>query len=221
MGERRLDAALERFSHKDKVEIIYRCYELDPHMDRNVDYDIYEKLSMKYGMSREQAISACNDMKKQAESVGLVYNFDNMVLTNTFDAHRLTLYAGEQGKMLDMSERLFRALFTESLHIGDHKTLAELAVQVGLDPDEVAKVLEGDQFTKEVRADEQEAVELGVRGVPFYVINRRYAISGAQPPDVFLQALEKAWQEENPLTLINEDGEVCDDTGCRIPGTDK
>jgi predicted DsbA family dithiol-disulfide isomerase len=185
-------------------------------MQRDVDYDIYDKLAMKYGMSREQAIGTCNDMKRQAEAVGLDYQFDEMVLTNTFDAHRLTLLAAEQGKMVEMSERLFHAFFTESKHIGKHSTLIELAAEVGLDSNEAAMMLEGDDYAKEVRADEQEAVNLGVRGVPFYVINRKYAISGAQPTEVFLNALEKAWQEEQPLTILSGEGEVCDDTGCKI-----
>ena len=181
-----------------------------------MEYDIYDKLATKYGMSREQAIGTCNDMKRQAEAVGLDYHFDNMVLTNTFDAHRLTLFASEHGKMLEMSERLFHAFFTESKHIGEHNTLVELAAEVGLDSKEVAKMLEGDNYTEEVRADEQEAVNLGVRGVPFYVINRKYAISGAQPTEVFLNAFEKAWQEEQPLTILNDKGGVCDETGCRV-----
>jgi predicted DsbA family dithiol-disulfide isomerase len=172
---------------------------------------------MKYGMSREQAIEACNNTKRQAQTVGLDFHYDTMVLTNTFDAHRLTLLAAKHGKMLEMNERLFRAFFTESKHIGDHKTLVELAAEVGLDPTEIADVLESDAFAKEVRADEQEAMNLGVNGVPFFVINRRYAISGAQPSEAFLNALHRAWQEEQPLTILGGDGEICDENGCRIP----
>jgi predicted DsbA family dithiol-disulfide isomerase len=165
-------------------------------MERSVEFDVYDKLANKYGMSREQAIGTCNDMQRQAASVGLTFQFESMVLTNTFDAHRLTQFAAQQGKMHALSERLFRAYFTESKHIGDHVTLIQLAEEVGLDPIEAAKVLAGDSFANEVRADEQEAVNLRVRGVPFYVINRKYAISGAQSTEVFLNALEQAWQEE-------------------------
>lgn len=168
-------------------------------------------------MSREEAISRYQDVGRQAASVGLDYQFDNMIPTNTFDAHRLALLAAKYGKGEQMVERLFYAYFTESKHLGDAKALVELAEEVGLDPEEVSKMLAGDQYAKEVREDEQEASNLGVRGVPFFVINRKYGISGAQPPEIFLQALEKAWQEENPLTMMGGDGAVCDVTGCEIP----
>jgi len=168
-------------------------------------------------MSREEAMNRYQDVGKQAASVGLEYNFDKMIPTNTFDAHRLALLAAQYGKREQMVERLFFAYFTESKHIGDAETLVALAKEVGLDGEEVAKMLAGDQFTKEVREDEQEAANLGVRGVPFFVINRKYGLSGAQPTEIFLQALEKAWQEENPLTMMGGDGAVCDDTGCEIP----
>jgi predicted DsbA family dithiol-disulfide isomerase len=186
-------------------------------MKRDVDYDNYDKLAQKYGMSREQAIESCNNMKKQAQTVGLDFHFDTMVVTNTFDAHRLTLLAAKHGKMLEMSERLFHAFFTESKHIGDHKTLIELAAEVGLDPIEVTCMLETDDFEKEVRADEQDAMNLDVRGVPFYVFDRKYAISGAQPSEVFLKVLEKVWQEDYALTTLSPEGEVCDVDGCHIP----
>jgi predicted DsbA family dithiol-disulfide isomerase len=185
-------------------------------MQRNVDYDNYDKLARKYGMSREQAIESCNNVKKQAEAVGLDFQFDTIVLTNTFDAHRLMVYAAKHGKSLEMSERLFRAYFTESKHIGEHKTLIELAAEVGLDPTDVARMLESDEFEKDVRADEQEAMMMDVRGVPYYVFNRKYAVSGAQPSEVFLNALEKVWQEESPFIPLGQDGEVCDENGCRI-----
>lgn len=201
------------------MEIIYRSFELDPRIERNVPYDIYDKLSMKYGMSREEAKATCDNIKRQAEMVGLDYQFDSMVLTNTFDAHRLTLFAGQHGKMRRMSERLFRAFFTESRHIGDRDTLIELAVEVGLDREQVARMLDGDDFTAEVRADEQEAMNIGVRGVPFYVIDKRWTISGAQPSEVFLSALEQAWQEQEQTSLILDDeGGLCDDSGCRVDG---
>lgn len=178
---------------------------------------MYEYLAQKYGMSREQAISAYEDMARQAASVGLHYRFDTMIPTNTLDAHRLVLLAAKVGKGGQMVERLFYAYFTESKHIGDPQTLVQLAVEVGLDAEEVSKMLKGEEYTKEVREDEQEAANLGVRGVPFFVINRKYGLSGAQASEIFLEALEKAWQEESPITLINSEGVVCDDTGCEIP----
>ncbi len=113
--------------------------------------------------------------------------------------------------MHEMAERLFKAYFTDSRHIGDHETLVALASEIGLDPNEAAGMLAGDKYTKEVRADEQEARRLGIRGVPFFVINRKYAVSGAQPSEVFLDALQKAWNEERPLTIVGDpDGDAED-----------
>ncbi len=135
-------------------------------------------------------------------------------MTNTFDAHRLSHFADRYGKMGEMTERLLKAYFTESKHIGDHETLASLAAEVGLDKSEAAKMLAGDDYSKEVRADEQEAGKLGIRGVPFFVINRKYAISGAQSSEVFLEALQKAWDEEKPLVLLNDSSSYAADAAC-------
>jgi predicted DsbA family dithiol-disulfide isomerase len=226
IGKRRFEAALERFSNKNNVEVVYRSFELDPNAPRNVDYDVHEMLASKYGMSREKAKAMNDDMTRQAQSVGLTYHFDTAVVTNTFDAHRLAHFAGRYGKAQEMTERLLKAYFTDSRHIGDHETLAALAAEVGLDKDEAARMLAGDEFTKEVRHDEQEARRLGITGVPFFVINQKYAISGAQPSEVFVEALQKAWDEDHPLTLLNDpnndvaDG-ACVDGVCTPPAQNK
>jgi predicted DsbA family dithiol-disulfide isomerase len=144
-----------------------------------------------------------------------------MILTNSFDAHRLTHYAAWHGKMQDMTERLLKAYFTESKHIGDHETLAGLAGEIGLDPVEAARVLASGAYAEEVRADEREAERLGVRGVPFFVIDRKYAISGAQSSESFLSALQQAWDESKPLTVLigsnsstDEGDAACSDGVC-------
>jgi predicted DsbA family dithiol-disulfide isomerase len=195
IGKRRFEAALQQFPNKDDIEVVYRSFELDPNAKRDVNQDVHDMLASKYGMSREEAKAKNDEVAGQAKDLGLTYNFDNMILTNTFDSHRLMHFAASYGKMQEMTERLFKAYFTDSKHIGDHETLAALAAEVGLDKNEAAKMLAGDEYTKEVRADEHEAGQLGIRGVPFFVINRKYAISGAQPVEVFLEALQKAWDE--------------------------
>jgi predicted DsbA family dithiol-disulfide isomerase len=195
IGKRRFEAALQQFPNKDDIEVVYRSFELDPNAKRDVNQDVHDMLASKYGMSREEAKAKNDEVAGQAKDLGLTYNFDNMILTNTFDSHRLMHFAASYGKMQEMTERLFKAYFTDSKHIGDHETLAALAAEVGLDKNEAAKMLAGDEYTKEVRADETEAGQLGIRGVPFFVINRKYAISGAQPVEVFLEALQKAWDE--------------------------
>ncbi|WP_042170923.1 DsbA family oxidoreductase [Paenibacillus gorillae] len=213
IGKRRLEGALEQFAHRDDVEVEFRSFELDPNAKRDVDYDVNDMLSKKYGMSREQAEANNRNLTEQARTLGLDYHMDKMVLTNTFDAHRLTYLAAKSGKREEMAERLFKAYFEEGKHLGDHDTLADLAVEVGIERGEALEALNSSTYTQEVRADEQEASQIGVRGVPFFVIDRKYAVSGAQPSEVFLQAVQQAYQESKPLTVIGGD-EGGDDVTC-------
>lgn len=214
IGKCKFEAALEQFSNQSHVEVVYRSFELDPNAPRDVNHDVHQMLSSKYGMSREQAISMNADVARQAKAAGLTFNFDTMILTNSFDAHRLAHFAAGHGKMREMTDRLLAAGFTDSKHIGDHEVLADLAAEVGLDRNEAAKVLAGQDFATEVRADEQEAAALGIRGVPYFVINRKYGVSGAQASEVFLGALQKAWDEEQPLTLLNDPNPTTADAAC-------
>lgn len=215
IGKRRFEQALAKFSHKNHVEVIYRSFELDPHAARDSKHDTHEMLAAKYGMSYEQAQAMTNNVAQQAAEVGLAFHFNTAIQTNTFDAHRLMYFAASHEKMHEMTERLLQAHFTDSEHIGNHETLTALAKEIGLDPNETANMLAGEQYAEEVRKDEQEARTIGVRGVPFFVINRKYAISGAQPSEVFLSALEKAWSEEQPLTILHDSaGDGCTDTAC-------
>ncbi|GAB2693965.1 DsbA family oxidoreductase [Paenibacillus thermoaerophilus] len=219
LGKRRFEAGLERFEHKDRVEVTFRSFELDPDAPVSVPYDVHDMLASKYGMSRERAKAWNDDVVRQAAEVGLEYRMDTLKLTNTLDAHRLTHYAAQFGKRAEVSELLFKAHFTDSRHIGERETLIEIAAQAGLDREETARVLDGGQFADEVRREEQEGAALGIRGVPFYVIDRKYGVSGAQSPDVFLDVLRKAWEESKPLTMVNPgagsaDGGVCADGTC-------
>ncbi|WP_274366200.1 DsbA family oxidoreductase [Paenibacillus thermotolerans] len=216
IGKRRFEAALQSFSNKQDVEVVFRSFELDPGAKKDYGHDVHDLLASKYGMSRDQAKGMNDNVTAQAKEVGLTYNMDTVVPTNSFDAHRLAHFAGRQGMMYEMTERLFKAYFTDSKHIGDRETLANLAEEVGLDREQVAAMLEGEQFSQEVRVDEEEAMRLGVRGVPFFVIDRKYGVSGAQPAEVFLGALEKAWEESRPpLTVLNDASAAgSDDAAC-------
>lgn len=178
---------------------------------------MYEALAQKYGMSVAQAKANTQNMVKMAEESGLEYNMDTLILTNTFDAHRLAMYAKKHGLMQEMTERILHAYFTESKHIGDHETLTELAVEVGLDREAVAAMLASDEMTNEVRADEQTAKQYNITGVPFYLINKKYALTGAQPTETFVQALKKVIAEDEVKVLNNEESMFCDDDGCEIP----
>ncbi|MGI2326436.1 DsbA family oxidoreductase [Planococcus sp. YIM B11945] len=215
MGKRRLEDAIQKIDHP--IEVTYRSFELDPTMKRDIKENMYEMLAKKYGMTLAQAKSNTANMVQMAKELGLDYQLDNLILTNTFDAHRLTLFAKAHGLMAEMTERILRAYFTESKHIGDHETLTELAAEVGLDRPAVEKMLAGDDLADEVRSDEQTAAQYGVTGVPFYLINKKYALTGAQPTDVFVEALTKIIAEDEIVVLHGQDGVVCDENGCEIP----
>lgn len=188
-------------------------------MERDVKGNIYEKLAQKYGMSIEQAKASTQNVIQMAKESGLDYQMDSLILTNTFDAHRLTMYAKTKGLMIEMTERILHAYFTESKHIGDHETLAELAVEVGLDREEVKQMLASDEMSDAVRDDQRTGQQYGITGVPFYLINKKYALTGAQPTEAFVQALKKVIAEtENEITVLNsDDSMICDEDGCEIP----
>ena len=193
IGKRNLEVALTGFEHADQVEIEWRSYELDPSTPRRAELSMDEVLSRKYGMSQEEAVAANQRMTELAATVGLDYHLDRVQIGNTFDAHRLIHLASHEGRGGAMKERLLQAYFTEGRAVSDRATLAELAADVGLDPDRVAAVLDGDEFGEEVRADEARAMELGSTGVPFFVFDERLGVPGAQPPDVLLRLLQRAW----------------------------
>lgn len=169
---------------------------MDPTIGTDIKENMYEKLAQKYGMSIEQAEANTQNMVQMAKESGLDYQMDTLILTNTFDAHRLTMFAKEQGLMKEMTERILHAYFTESKHIGDHETLTELAVEVGLDRQAVERMLANGEMADAVREDEQEAQQIGVTGVPYYLINKKYALSGAQPTEIFVQALKQVIAED-------------------------
>ncbi|WP_275670689.1 DsbA family oxidoreductase [Neobacillus notoginsengisoli] len=215
MGKTRLEDAIQKTGKP--IEVTYRAFELDPTMGRDVTENMYETLAKKYGMSLAQAKANTDNVAKMAKEVGLDFRFDTLIQTNTFDAHRLTMFAKTKGLMKEMTERILQAYFTESKHIGDHETLTELAVEVGLDRGEVATMLANNDMADEVRADQKAAQRYGISSVPFFLMNNKYALSGAQPTDVFLQALEKVLAEDQ-ITFINPtEGDKCDDDGCEIP----
>lgn len=193
VGKRNLEAALAEFPHADEVTIAWRSFELDPTTPKRVELSMDEVLARKYGMSPEQATDANRRMTELAASVGLDYHLDQVQIGNTFDAHRLLHLAADEGLGGALKERLLRAYFTEGRAISDPDVLSALAADVGMDGARVADVLAGDEFAAEVRADEARAMELGSTGVPFFVFDERLGVPGAQPPDVLLRLLNRAW----------------------------
>ena len=148
IGKRRLESALNQFEYKDEIELVFRSFELDPNSKKKYDENIHEIIAKKYGISVEQAKASNNQIVAQAKDLGLNYNFDDLIPTNTFDAHRLSHYAKTEGKMKELSERILKAYFVDSLNISDHKVLAKLAGEVGLNSDKALKVLESDKYEK-------------------------------------------------------------------------
>jgi len=192
IGKRHLEEALTRFSHADRATVQWRSFELDPHSPARVGLTMSQILQRKYGMTEDQAEAANERMTGLAAEVGLEYHLDRVQPGNTFDAHRLIHLAGTRDRASAMKERLLAAYFTEGRSIGEPDVLAELATDVGLDPSEAESTLHSDAFASDVRRDESRATSLGVRGVPFFVIDGSVGVSGAQPADVLLRALERA-----------------------------
>ena len=195
IGKRRLEQALTQFAHRDSVEIRWHSFELDPSAPGAREGTYASRLAAKYGVPEEQARQMLDEMTARAAELGLTYDFSIAQHANTFDAHRVLHLAHERGVQDAVEERLFRAMFTEGRALGDAETLISLAAEAGLEADEVRAVLATDRYADAVRADEAQAVQLGVTGVPFFVIDRRYGVAGAQPADVLLRVLDGAWAQ--------------------------
>ena len=192
LGKRRFEKALESFPHRDEVEVVYRSFELDPSAPQQADMPTVQRLAAKYGMTVSEAEQAQRQMEQRAAGDGLTFRMDGLRSGNTRDAHRLLQLARASGRQDDLMERLHSAYFTEQDSIFDHAALTRLATEAGLDKSEVTQVLAGDDYSDAVDADELTARQLGATGVPFFVIDRRYGVSGAQPPATLANALERA-----------------------------
>lgn len=213
LGRARLEQALEGFPHRDEVEIQWHSFELDRKAPAQSGESLAEHLAGKYGMTHEQADAEHESLAAQAKELGIDFNWRNAKPGNTFDAHRVFHFAEERGQGTEALDRLMRAYFTEGEPIGDRATLVRLAGEVGLDEAEVAAMLEGDEYGNHVRSDEATAQMIGVQGVPFFVFDRKYGVSGAQPVEVFTQALDQSWatrhEEPEPAMATG-----CGDGGC-------
>jgi predicted DsbA family dithiol-disulfide isomerase len=196
LGKRRFEQALAAFEHRDEIQLTYRSFELDPAAPKGVTSPTVQVLASKYGMTGRQAEQAQRQMEERAAGDGLVFKMDGLLSGNTRDAHRLLQLARARQRQPELMERLHRAYFTEQTSIFDHEALTTLAVETGLDAGEVAAVLASDGYGAEVEAEEAAAHDLGVTGVPFFVIDRRYGISGAQSAETITEVLEKAWAEQ-------------------------
>lgn len=222
VGKRRFEEALSRFEHADEVEVVWRSFELDPSAPTRREGSHVDNVARKYGMSRDQAQAALDNLTRAAEREDLFIDFARTQGGNTFDGHRLIHLAARHGRQDEMKEALMRAYFSEGRPIGETATLVAVAEEVGFDSAEVGQVLAGDLFAAEVRAEETDGQRLGITGVPFFVVDRAYGVSGAQNPDVLLEVLETAWSAAHPLTMVGvetgatPDGGVCEGDNCAI-----
>ncbi len=223
IGKRRFEAALASFAHRDEVEVRWRSFELDPSAPQLRNGKYAERLASKYAMPVADAEHMIRQMTDAAAGEGVTMRFDRARPGNTFAAHRLLHLATRRGVQDDLKERLLKAYFTDGEPIGKLDALVPLATAAGLDTGEVEAVLDSDAFADDVRADERRAASYGITGVPFFVVDRRYAVSGAQPVEVLLQVLEQAWAERLLTVLVGASGvpgaaagASCEGDGCAV-----
>ncbi|MCY7420929.1 MAG: DsbA family oxidoreductase [Chitinophagaceae bacterium] len=213
IGKRNFESALDGFAAKYKVSIEWKSFQLDPEMDNKEGLSVHEYLGRRKGGTTADGKRMNDQMSAIAKEVGLHYDFDKAIINNTLNAHRLLHFAKQHGLQNSLKERIFKAYYTQGKDIADTETLAQLSVEVGLNEEQARTVLQDNLFEAEVINDQHEALEVGVQGVPFYVFNGKYAVSGAQSPEAFAQVLNKVWEEEQPeLVMENNDG-FCDING--------
>ena len=218
IGKRRLEEALSTFAHADEVTVTYRSFQLDPSTPQHTDQTLDEMLATKYGRSLVEARAMNQRVSDIAATVGLDFQLEQAHPANTFDAHRLLHFAADHDRQGELKERLLRAYFTEGRKLGDHEELADLAAEVGLDRKAAADVLAGDDYAEAVDEDLALGRGFGASGVPFFVFDRKYGISGAQETAVFTGVLDRAWAEATPtpLVLAGDAGEACTDDSCAV-----
>lgn len=192
IGKRRLEQALNVLQLQDSVEIQWKSYQLDPLSPKYSDNDVYDYLAERKGITRDQSILMHKNVVDMAKSVGLDYHFERAKVANSRDALRLVKLASTEGLENEAEEALFKAYFVDGRHISDHVALTEIGAEIGLHEESIQKMLKSDDFDSDIETDIYEAKQLGIKGVPFFLFNRKLAVSGAQPIDVFIQALTQA-----------------------------
>ena len=206
IGKRKFENALNSFDQKDKVEIVWRSFQLDADLVQIKGQSVDEYLAIRKGTTLEKGKEMNAYMSSVAKEVGLNYNFDIAIINNTLNAHRLSHLACKYGIQNNIEEALFDAYYTQGKDIGDVETLTKIGVDAGLNKVDIDAMFATDEYSEAVRMDQYEAQQIGVQGVPFFVFNNKYAVSGAQPTDVFKEILEKAWEDEKPIVTEMPEG---------------
>lgn len=215
IGKKKFEAALEKFPQKDQVKVEWKSFQLDPTLKTDTSLSTLDYFVKTKGVSKEQARQMFSGATQMAREAGIAFNLEESVPANSFMAHRLIQLAKSKDLGNEIEEALFKAHFEDAKNIDDIKVLVQVATSIGLNAEEVENTLKSDAFAYEVKQDEMEARNIGVSGVPFFVFEDKYAVSGAQSSEVFLQNLEKSWKEhlrKNPKPEISE-GESCDTDG--------
>jgi len=217
IGKRKFEKALEQFPQKERIEVEWKSFQLNPDMETDPNKNIVDYLVEAKGITTDHATQMLDNVTNVAAEVGLDYHMEKAVLANSFDSHRFIQFAKKNKKGDAAEEQLFHAYFTEGKNTADHNTLIDLGVKIGLDAGEVKSVLDSNQFADDVRKDIYEAQQVGARGVPFFVLDRKYAVSGAQQTETFLGALQKSfqeWEKENPAPIQTyAEGDSCTTDG--------
>nr|WP_180218087.1 DsbA family oxidoreductase [Streptomyces albus] len=224
IGKARFEKGLAAFAYRDEVEVVHRSFELDPNAGPPSGEPVTRLLADKYGMTPEQAEAAEARVAAAAHGEGLGYASGRLMSGSTFALHRLLHHAKAQGPAVHTAllDAFYRAMFADLLPLGDPETVVSVAAGAGLDEGGVRRVLaDEDAYAADVRADEREAAALGATGVPFFVLDRRFGVSGGQPAEVFTQALEQAYAAAGPVPVaaagVREDAPVCADGSCEVP----
>ncbi len=218
LGKKRFEKALTNFAHANEVEIVYKAYQLNPHAPLVMQGRAAESFAHDHNMSVAEVEERFKMFTNAALEEGLVYRYDIMQMTKTFDAHRLAKWARKFNLEAQLTDRLMKAYFTDGLNIADHETLSFIAKGIGLDSEVALAVLKSRQYANQVLEEIAEARSIGVQGVPFFVLNRKYGVSGAQSSEYFLQVLNQLWSEqlhEPPIEKATTT-EYCDEEGCRL-----
>jgi len=219
IGKKQLEMAIKNSGYDGQIDVEFKSFLLDPTTPIDTEESIYTSLARKYNMSEQEVENMTKNVASRAKEVGLDYNFDDMKTANTTAAHRLAKLAAEQGKAEIYNERLMKAYFLEGEAIGRHDVLKRLAKEAELDMETVQRVLESNEYEEAIEQDIYEAQQIGVRGVPFFVFNNKYGVSGAQPQGLFEQTIEQAASAaglKKRIEVIGQDGTICSDGQCEV-----
>ncbi|KKX51975.1 MULTISPECIES: DsbA family oxidoreductase [Sphingobacterium] len=212
IGKKRLEQALASFPHRDEVEIIWKSYQLHPQFPQDAaGIPAVEYIKNAKGLTKEETLGMMQQVQSIGKSLEIDFDFEKSLIVNTLNGHRLIHFAQEHGLGNILKERLLKAHFSEGVDVNDTNILVNLAAEVGMDKKEVQEMLFSDRFTYEVTQDIQEGVNLGLRGVPFFVFNQKFGIAGAQPLEMFEQTLRQAYEDAKTVIIMNDnEGPSCD-----------